>query len=128
MVQWHKHHTASIEVFIVTTSFVYTKKTTNHKSIHHINNRFRYCVIECLISINTFLHNHFRHFQAFFNFGHFVAIFAIKTTHFISRFHTHHTHTISTSISFNNDKWFIGNPFFIVFSLNFCQYAFNSSS
>ena len=119
LLQGHKKHARSIQVFIHPAPFVHAEKTAHHKTIHHIHHRLRHRTIERFVSVDALLHNHFAHFQALFHLGHFVAVFAVEAAHFISRFHTHHAHAVSAGIGFYDHKRFVGDAFFIIFGLNF---------
>ena len=74
------------------------------------------------VSIDAFLHDDFAHFQAFFDFRHFVAVFAVQAAYFVGRFHAHHAHAVSARIGFDDDEGLVGNAFFIVFGLYFRQH------
>ena len=123
MVQRHKHHAARVQVFVVRTAFVHAEKAAYHKPVHHIHHRLGHRAIQRFVSVNPFLDNHFAHFQAFFDFRHFIAVFAVQAADFISRFHTHHAHAVSARVGLHNHKRLVFNAFFVIFGLDFRQHA-----
>ena len=121
--QWHKYHTAGVEVFVRSASFVYAEEAADDETVHHIHDRFTDGAVHGFIGINTFLDNDFADFQTFFDFCHFIAVFTVQSANFIGGFNAHHAHAVSACVGFDNHERLVGNTQFIVFGLNFCQHA-----